>query len=95
MRFSFFAVLATAVSAASLNAMVDNDYTFDLYEAEDLDYAQAWDVEDVKKTEETATKAADDQARMVKQASDLETEAEELKALANKMIENGNKAAGK
>ena len=50
MRFSFFAVLATAVSAASLNAMVDNDYTFDLYEAEDLDYAQAWDVEDVKKT---------------------------------------------
>ena len=60
MRFSFFAVLATAVSAASLNAMVDNDYTFDLYEAEDLDYAQAWDVEDVKKTEETATKAADD-----------------------------------
>ena len=57
MRFSFFAVLATAVSAASLNAMVDNDYTFDLYEAEDLDYAQTWDV---KKTEETATKAADD-----------------------------------
>lgn len=50
MRFSFFAVLAAAVSAASLNAMVDNDYTFDLYEAEDLDYAQAWDVEDVKKT---------------------------------------------
>ena len=86
MRFSFFAVLAAAVSAASLNAMVDNDYTFDLYEAEDLDYAQAWDVEDVKKTQETATKAADDQARMVKQAGDLETEAKELEALANKML---------
>ena len=83
MRFSFFAVLATAVSAASLNAMVDNDYTFDLYEAEDLDYAQTWDV---KKTEETATKAADDQARMIKQAGDLETEAKELEALADKML---------
>ena len=62
MRFSFFAVLASAVSAASLNALVDNNlYEFDMYEAEDYDlgFAEAWETKKVDKEE---AKAASDQA---------------------------------
>ena len=61
MRFSFFAVLATAVSAASLNAMIENDFDFDLYEADNLDLAETWEAKD-----DGIMKAADAEARKTK-----------------------------
>jgi len=98
MRFSFFAVLATAVSAASLNAMIEDNFDYDLYEADDLDFAETWSLKDEADTTKDLTKsttaAADQEAREVKQGQDLMEEAKELENLAKKMLNSSKKSAG-